>query len=87
MPDSKEIKIEGNVGSIRATGNVDVKSYVKGNINAGGSVNCGDVGGSIDTGGSVNCSNVSGNVDAGGSITCGNVNGNANAGGSILKNR
>lgn len=64
-----EIKLDGDCASIKADGNVTVTGNVKGNIDAGGSVNCGNVGGNVDAGGSVKCGNVSGDVDAGGSVS------------------
>ncbi len=79
-----DLKVEGRIGSVRvdhgsitcenvegnvhAMGSVTVRGNVLCNVDAGGSVNCGDVGGGVDAGGSVNCGNVSGDVDAGGSV-------------------
>jgi hypothetical protein len=63
-----EVKIEGSVGELRADGSVTVSGTVTGNVDAGGSVNCDDVGGNVSAGGSVNCDDVGGSVNAGGSV-------------------
>lgn len=63
-----DIHVDGNVGSIKCDGSVDVTGYVDKEINCGGSVSCEDVNGPIDAGGSVRCGSVGGSVDAGGSI-------------------
>ena len=81
--DVVDIHVEGNVGSIKCRGSVDVSGDVEKSVDAGGSVTCGNVGGSADAGGSVNCGNVTGNADAGGSVNCGNVGGDVDAGGSV----
>lgn len=47
--------VEGDCRSLNACGNVEVKGNVTGNVNASGSVTCGDVGGDIDASGSVRC--------------------------------
>ena len=65
---ANQIVINGNVGSIDTDLSVNVSGKVEGNINAGGSVNCDDVGGSVKAGGSVNCDDVGGSVMAGGSV-------------------
>ena len=64
------VKVEfiGDLASLKADGSVDVQGSVKGNVDCGGSCNCGDVDGSVDSGGSTNCGNVKGDVDAGGSV-------------------
>ena len=69
LSDNVSIKFEGDLASLEADGSVDVSGFVKGNVDAGGSVNCGNVGGNVDAGGSVNCREVGGSVDAGGSIS------------------
>jgi len=68
LGDSKDIKIEGNCGTIKCNGNVQVSGNVNGNIDCGDSCHCGDVEGSIDAGGSVTAKNAKANIDAGGSV-------------------
>jgi hypothetical protein len=63
-----EVKVEGDIGSLKVTGSATVNGNVKGSVDAGGSVKCGNVSGDVDAGGSVNCGSVGGDVDAGGSI-------------------
>lgn len=53
------------------------------NLQADGSITCGDVGGNADAGGSIKCGDVGGSANAGGSVTCGDVGGSASAGGSV----
>lgn len=53
------------------------------NLQADGSIYCGDIGGSASAGGSINCGDVDGKVSAGGSVNCGDVGGNVSAGGSV----
>lgn len=67
-----KIKIEGNPAKVYSDASVEVK---------------GDVLGDVDSGGSVNCGNVKGNVDAGGSVRCGTVGGSVHAGGSVSMRR
>ena len=68
-----EIIWSGPAASINADGSVTVNGEVKGDVDAGGSINCGNVSGSADAGGSINCGNIGGNADAGGSIRAGNI--------------
>jgi hypothetical protein len=63
-----EVKVEGDIGSLRVTGSATVHGDVKGSVDAGGSVKCENVSGDVDAGGSVNCGSVGGDVDAGGSV-------------------
>lgn len=75
--------IQGNIsGDVDAGGTVNCGD-VSGDVDAGGTVNCGDVNGDVDAGDSVNCGDVNGDVDAGDNITCGNIDGNATAGDNI----
>ncbi len=53
---------------------------IKGGIQAGDSVTCGDVGGGVNAGDGVRCGSVGGSVQAGDSVTCGGVGGNVQAG-------
>ena len=68
VADSCNVTILGDVGNLNVTGRVEVKGKVKGDVDAGGSVHCGNVGGSVDAGGSITASDIKGNADAGGSI-------------------
>ncbi|ALS22117.1 hypothetical protein [Paenibacillus naphthalenovorans] len=63
-----EVKFEGDLASLKCNGSATVNGNVFGSVNAGGSVDCGDVGKNIDAGGSVTCGFVGGNIDAGGSV-------------------
>ena len=53
---------------------------VRGGIQAGDSVACGNVGGSVTAGDGVKCGSVGGDVQAGDSVTCGDVGGSVTAG-------
>jgi len=64
-----EVKWEGPLATLTTDGSVSVSGSVEGDVNAGGSVNCGDVGGNVDAGGSINCGKVGGDVEAGGSVS------------------
>ncbi|MBR2709950.1 hypothetical protein IKE72_02635 [Candidatus Saccharibacteria bacterium] len=65
------VEVKGDVrGVLKAGGAVIVHGNALNMVDAGGSVNCGDVSGDVDAGGSVICGNVSGSVDAGGSVIC-----------------
>lgn len=64
----KDVVVEGDVGWLTSKGSVQCKNVTAGSVEAGGSVNCGDVDKSVDAGGSVNCGRVGGNVKAGGSV-------------------
>jgi hypothetical protein len=63
-----EVRVTGDLCSLRTDASVVMHGQISGNLNAGGSVSCDDVGGNISAGGSVNCDNVSGSVTAGGSV-------------------
>jgi hypothetical protein len=78
-----DVHVDGNVGSIKCNGSVDVTGSVSDGVDCSGSLSCEDVNGKIDCGGSVNCGIVGGDIDAGGSVRCGQVGGNVDAGGSI----
>ena len=83
---SEVVKIEwkGPLASLKSDVSVSVDGDIHGNVDAGGSVNCKDVGKDVNAGGSITCANVNGNVDAGGSVTCANVSGSIDAGGSVI---
>jgi hypothetical protein len=53
------------------------------NLNADGSVTCGDVVGNVSAGGSVHAGNIQSTVTAGGSVHAGDIAGRVTAGGSI----
>lgn len=67
---SDGITIKGNVASIITDKSVKVDGVIIGNVKAGGSVSCDDIGGDVVADGSVNCDDIQGNVRAGGSINC-----------------
>lgn len=79
-----ELHFSGNVRDIHAAfAVICTDTAVAGNVEAGDSVTCGDVGGNVKAGDSVRCGSVGGSVSSGDSIDCGDIRGNANAGDSI----
>jgi len=80
------VDITGDLVNLKTDASATISGGVKGDVGAGGSVQCGNVAGSVDAGGSVQCNNVGKNVDAGGSVTCGTVGGDIDAGGSVRHN-
>ena len=56
---------------------------VGGSVRAGDDVKCGNVGGCVESSDAVHCSLVGGNVTAGDGVTCGDVGGNVSAGDSV----
>ena len=64
-----KIEVHGNVGELDCKGSATINGDVKGHVDAGGSVHCGNVGSYVDAGGSVHCGTVSGRINAGGSVT------------------
>jgi hypothetical protein len=78
-----KIQFEGDIASIKSDTSVTVNGNVHGNVDAGGSIICQQVGRDVDAGGSVTCTDIQGDVDAGGSVTCGEIHGNVHAGGSV----
>lgn len=66
-----QVKIEGSPVKVYSDAFVEVSGDVLGDIDSGGSVNCGNVKGDVDAGGSVRCGSVGGSVDAGGSVRMG----------------
>ena len=65
-----EIKFEGDIASLDVRqGSATIRGSVKGDVDAGGSIQCGNVLGDVDAGGSVQCGNIGGDIDAGGSVT------------------
>lgn len=63
-----KIQFEGDLASLKTSGNVDVHGSVEGNLTAGGNVESGDVTGNISAGGNISCGCVTGNASAGGNI-------------------
>ena len=59
---------------------VCTSTTVRGGIQAGDGVTCGDVGGSVQAGDGVTCGDVGGSVRAGDSVTCGSVEGDVSGG-------
>lgn len=78
-----EVKITGDVGSVRCDKGLTVMGNVQGNVDAQGGVSCNDVGGDVRASGAVSCDDIKGNVHAGGSVSCDDVGGNVQAGGSV----
>ena len=78
------VVINGTVGSVDSSLNVEVKGSVEGDLKAGGNVQCTTVEGDIDCKGNTQCGNVEGDVQAGGNLKCGNIEGDAKAGGNII---
>lgn len=74
-----KIEIEGKVENLTTDKSVNVRGDVLGNVDAGGSVNAGNIGGYTKAGGSVNADDISGNVEAGGSVNCDDIGGSVNA--------
>lgn len=77
------LEITGTLNSLTTDASVNMNGEIKGDVSAGGSVNCADVGGSVKADGSVNCDDVGGSVTANGSVRCDDVNGVVTAGGSV----
>lgn len=68
---TKEIVIQGNVGSIECDGAVSVTGDVTGDVSCGGSFKGNNVGGNVNSGGSFKGSKVGGNANSGGSMRIG----------------
>ena len=78
-----EVHIQGDIGELRCDGDAHIDGNVTGDVDAGGSVECHNVGKSVDAGGIISCANVSGDVDAGGSVNASGIHGDVDAGGSV----
>jgi hypothetical protein len=63
-----EVRVEGTLQNLETQASCTVNGTVLGNLDASGSVSCGEVGGDVRAGGSVRCGNVAGNLKAGGSV-------------------
>lgn len=83
--DPVQLEYSGEVGNIYSDFSVICKeSRIQGNIQAGDSITCADVGGQVNAAGSVTCGNITGNAFAGDSLNCvGLIGCNAQAGDSI----
>lgn len=79
------LNIEGlpNTIHMEVWASASIEGDIKGNLNAGNGVNCGNVGGYVDCGNGVNCGNVGGHIDCGNGVNCGNVGGHIDAGGDV----
>lgn len=77
------VEISGGLTNLKTDADVVVNGDVLGNVDAGGSIQCGAVGKNVDAGGSVQAGAVTGDIDAGGSVNCGPVTGSIDAGGSV----
>ncbi len=56
---------------------------IRGNVSAGGCVDCGAVGGSVSAAGDVSCTTVGGGVEAQGDVDCNSIGGGVDAGGDV----
>lgn len=67
-----ELHIIGDPLSVETDASVIVKGSVKGNVTAGGSVQCGEVSGGVSAGGSIQAAGkLGGSISAGGSVRIG----------------
>lgn len=79
-----ELHFSGSVRDIHSAFAVICENTeVAGDVNAGDSVTCGNVGGSVEAGDAVTCGDVTGDVEAGDAVTCGNIGGSVEAGDSV----
>lgn len=62
------LEIVGTLTNLKTDASVNMTGQIKGDVEAGGSVRCDDVGGNVNCGGSVSCDDVGGDVTAGGSV-------------------
>lgn len=74
--------VRGVLGDVKAGASVSCGD-VGGNAHAGTGLQCGDVEGDAFAGAGIECGDVGGNLTAGGSVECGDVDGNLKAGGSV----
>ena len=85
-PKQVEFVYDGPALNVHSDFSVTCKRDVEGYVNAGDSVNCGNVGGTVNAGDGVNCGNIGGNARAGDSIHCGDIAGDATAGDRVICN-
>ena len=74
------LSLRGTPKNVSSVLSVRVDGSVAGDLSAGGSVTCDNVGGSAIAGGNITCDNIQGNAEAGGGISCDDIRGNASAG-------
>ena len=74
--------VRGVLGDVKAGTSVSCGD-VGGNAHAGTGLECGDVEGDAFAGAGIECGDVGGDLTAGGSVECGDVEGNVKAGGSV----
>lgn len=74
--------VRGVLGDVKAGESVSCGD-VGGNAHAGTGLECGDVEGDAFAGAGIECGDVGGDLTAGGSVECGDVEGNVKAGGSV----
>lgn len=74
--------VRGVLGDVKAGESVSCGD-VGGNAHAGTGLQCGDVDGDAFAGAGIECGDVGGDLTAGGSVACGDVEGNVEAGGSV----
>lgn len=74
------IEIVGKADQVTCDKELTVIGTIQGNVSAGGSVSCDNVGGNVESKGSVSCDNVGGDAVAlNGSISCDDIGGSATA--------
>ena len=72
-----------DVDTVEIWGNANIEGDINGSVNAGGGVNCGNVGDYVEAGGGVNCGCVGDYVEARGGVNCGPVGDYVEAGGGV----
>lgn len=79
IPNASEKKFD-----LEVWGSADIDGDIKGNVNAGGGVNCGNIGGFVQAkGGGVNCGNIGGHLEAQGGVNCGSIGSYLKANGGV----
>lgn len=84
MSNPLKVELNSHADKIEIWGNATINGNVRGDVKAGGGVNCDKIEGNVTAGAGVNCDEVNGNINAGASINCDAVNGNATAGANIV---
>ena len=74
--------VRGVLGDVKAGESVDCGD-VGGSVHAGTGLQCGDVEGDAYAGTGIECGDVAGDITAGGGVECGDVDGNVRAGGGV----
>ncbi len=62
------VELSGDIKEVKTDSSLHVHGDVQGNVEAGGSIQCGNVTGHVKAGGSVHCKDVSGHINAVGSV-------------------